>query len=157
MLPTAVKDQFVDLLMESGNVSHVARQLGISRMTAYAWRADREFARDWDSALEISRLDIKEKVIDTACAMGLGKWVPARNPETGDIILDENFEQVLHFKTDHVDTRILSKLMDKTMQDEIMRVDQRTAIAADLHHSHEGSAVVVYSPEGEIMQTAAQG
>ena len=55
MLPATVREGFICLLMESGNVSGSARTLGINRMTAYGWRDDPEFARRWDIALDIAR------------------------------------------------------------------------------------------------------
>ena len=35
----------------------------------------------------------------------------------------------MHFVTSHVDARVLMKLMDKTMQNEVHRIEQRTAVA----------------------------
>lgn len=70
MLPATVKDQFIDLLVETGNVSNAARRLGINRMTAYGWRNDIEYAQKWEIALDIARQGLNERVVDTARAIG---------------------------------------------------------------------------------------
>ena len=143
MIPAAVKGQFIDLLMETGNVSNVARVLGINRMTAYGWRADPGFATQWEVALNIARQGLKERVVETACAMGVGEWVPTTDPLTGEPELDDDFEPVMHFQTAHVDARVLMKLMDKTMRDEVQRVDQRTVVAGRIEHDHSHGLVLV--------------
>jgi hypothetical protein len=128
MLPATVRDEFVCLLMETGNVSGVARVLGINRMTAYGWRDDPEFAQRWDIALDVSRQGLRERVVETAEHMGVGEWVSLLNPISGEPELDDDFEPVMHFETRHVDARILMKLMDKTMRGE--EEDGPRAIAA---------------------------
>ncbi len=129
MLPATVKDRFIDLLAETGNVSNAARRLGINRMTAYDWRTDPDYAQKWEVALDIARQGLNERVAETACAMGVGEWVPSIDPETNQPLLDDDFEPVMRFRTSHVDARVLMKLMDKTMQNEVHRIDQRTAVA----------------------------
>lgn len=118
MLPATVKDGFIDSLMETGNVSAAARKLGINRMTAYGWRDDPDFASRWELALDVARQGLREQVVETACAMGVGKWVPAIDPITEDAVLDDDFEPVMRFETGHVDARVLMKMMDKTMRSE---------------------------------------
>lgn len=118
MLPASVREGFVCLLAETGNVSAAARALGINRMTAYGWRDDPDFAMRWDFALDVARQGLRERVVDTACAMGVGRWVPARDPATGEVVLDDDFEPVMRLETGHVDARVLMKLMDKTMRSE---------------------------------------
>ncbi|MEM7120557.1 MAG: hypothetical protein AAF563_04720 [Pseudomonadota bacterium] len=118
MLPASVRDEFIGLLMETGNVSEAARTLGINRMTAYGWRDDPELARRWDVALDVARQGLRERVVETACALGVGGWVPARDPITDEVVLDDDFEPVMRFETRHVDPRVLMKLMDKTMRTE---------------------------------------
>ena len=117
MLPATVRDEFIGLLMETGNVSRAARTLGINRMTAYGWRDDPEFAGRWDAALDVARQGLRERVVETACAMGLARMVPLVD-DLGDPVLDEEFERVLVADTSHVDARVLMKLMDKTMSSE---------------------------------------
>lgn len=118
MLPARIRDGFIEALAETGNVSAAARTLGINRMTAYGWRGDPDFAQRWDLALDIARQGIRERVVETACAMGVGRWVPARDPTTDEILLDEDFEPVVRFETGHVDARVLMKMMDKLMRSE---------------------------------------
>ncbi|MCG8503672.1 MAG: hypothetical protein MI755_03615 [Sphingomonadales bacterium] len=149
MLPASVRDEFIGLLAETGNVSQAARLLGINRMTAYGWREDPEFADLWDAALQAARQGLRERVVETACALGIGEWVPELDPETGRPLLDDDFEPVMRFETRHVDARVLMKLMDKTMRDEVQRVDQRTAVAGRFEHvAREGMAVVYYDVDG---------
>ena len=113
-----MRDGFIDRLAETGNVSAAARALGINRMTAYGWRDDPHFAARWDSALDVARQGLRERVVETACAMGVGRWVPTLDPVTDEPVLDEEFELVMRFETDHVDARVLMKLMDKTIRSE---------------------------------------
>ncbi len=157
MLPATVKDQFIDLLVETGNVSNAARRLGINRMTAYAWRNDIEYAQKWEIALDIARQGLNERVVDTACAMGVGEWVPSVDPDTNEPLLDDDFEPFMHFETRHVDARVLMKLMDKTMQNEVHRIEQRTAVAGYVEHEHRNVEVVVYSPDGKVMEMGKEG
>ncbi len=111
MLPARIRDGFIDALADTGNVTAAARTLGINRMTAYGWRGDPDFAQRWDLALDIARQGIRERVVETACAMGVGSWNPVRDPVTDEIVLDDDFEPVLRFETGHVDARVLMKMM----------------------------------------------
>ncbi|MEM7213986.1 MAG: helix-turn-helix domain-containing protein [Pseudomonadota bacterium] len=153
MLPNSVKKQFIDRLMETGNVSKTARELGINRMTAYAWREDDHFNDQWEAALEIARQGLRERVIDTACSMGLGEWVPVIDPETGEIELNEHLEPIMRLETSHVDARVLMKLMDKTMRDEVRTVDQRTAVVGQVNHSFENAEVVLIDVDGNQIES----
>ena len=136
MLPATVRDGFIGLLMETGNVSMAARSLGINRMTAYGWRDDPEFARRWDGALDVARQGLRERVVETACAMGVGEWVPALDPNTGEPKIDEDFETVVRFETCNVDARVLMKLMDKTMRSEEGATTTTTAAVQVNNHIH---------------------
>lgn len=148
MLPVEVKDKFIELLMETGNVSNATKQLGINRMTAYGWRADPSFAQKWDMALLVARDSLKDKVLETACTLGLARPEPARD-ENGELVLDDNFEPVMRLKTDHVDVRVLLKLLDKAVRDEVQMVDHRTAIDGHIEHSATISVELV-NPDGSI-------
>lgn len=153
MLPTRYRDDLIQELMEHGNVSRACARLGIDRLTAYQWRwADGDLSRAWDAALEVARQGLRERVVETACAMGVGRWAPVLDPLTGEPELDEDFEPVTRFETGHVDARVLMKLMDKTIHGEVQRVDQRTALAGRIEHDHHNARVVLYSPEGEVIE-----
>lgn len=143
MLPATVRDEFIGLLMDTGNVSASARTLGINRMTAYGWRAEPEFARRWDVALDVARQGLRERVVETAEHLGVGRWAPALDPDTGEPLLDDDFEPLMRFETGHIDARVLMKLMDKTMRDEVQRVDQRTLVAGRIEHEHEHRMMLV--------------
>jgi hypothetical protein len=106
------------MLIDGGNVSDATRRLGINRMTAYGWRSDPAFADRWDVALDIARQGLREQVVETACAMGVGRWVPLLDPTTDEVVLDDEFEPVMRFETGHVDARVLMKMMDKVMRSE---------------------------------------
>ncbi len=150
MLPVTLRDDFILLLMETGNVSEAARRLGINRMTAYGWREDADFATRWDTALDVARNALTERVVETASELGLGRWVQVTD-QNGDPILDDDFEPVVMFETDHVEPRVLMKLMDKTMRDEVRRVDQRTNRGGYLEVDSGEPKVVLYTPEGEMI------
>lgn len=150
-LPARYKELFIAVLMNTGNVSQTAAALGINRMTAYDWRCrDPEFAEAWDYAMDVARQGLRERVIETATAMGLGKWEPVVDPDTGEPVLDDDFEPVMRFEVDHVDARVLMKLMDKTMRDEVRQVDQRTIVGGRVTHEHV--QLVVYDAEGEVIE-----
>jgi len=149
VLPATIRDQFINLLVETGNVSRTALRLGINRMTAYAWREDPYFDERWEAALEIARLSLKERVVETACMMGVGEWVPVVDPVTGETELDDGFEPVMQLQTSHVDARVLMKLMDKTMRDEVRTFDQRTLIARQVDHRHQHVEVVLFDASGK--------
>lgn len=128
MLPVAYRDEFLEVLMETGNVAEAARRLGIARLTAYQWKwSDANYSDRWDSILETQRESLRERVVETACLIGLAKPVPARDAK-GDLILDDDFEPVMTLDVSEVDPRILMKLMDKTLRDEVRRVDQHSVV-----------------------------
>ena len=56
---------------------------------------------------------LTQDVIDTARAVGVGRWIEATDPETGEPILDDDFDRVMVLDVSGVDARILSKLIDK--------------------------------------------
>lgn len=151
-LPVRVTDHFLERVAETGNVSRVCAELGLVRMTMYERRyRDPDFARLWDMALEVARGGLKERVVETACAMGLGRMVPVLDDD-GRPVLDDDFEPVMRMDTSGVDARVLMKLMDKTMRDEARTVDQRMLVAGRVEHDHTGDvALVVYSPDGEVL------
>lgn len=108
-----VKHAFLDRLVEVGNVTVACAQLGIARPNVYYWKhRDKEFKRGWDMAMAIFQEQLTQDVMDTARALGLGRWVQAED-ENGEPLLDAEFEQVMVLDVSHVDARILSKLIDK--------------------------------------------
>lgn len=151
-LPISVTDRFLERIAEMGNVSRVCAELGLVRMTMYERRyRDLDFARQWDAALEIARGGLRERVVETACALGLGRAVPMLDDD-GCPILDDDFEPIMRLDTSDVDARVLMKLMDKTMRDEAHTVDQRMLVAGRVEHDLAGDvALVVYSPDGEVL------
>lgn len=152
MLPMEVRDRFIELLVETGNVSHATRRLGINRMTAYGWRIDPAYAQKWDMALAIAREGLRDKVLETACAMGLAEHVPATD-ENGMPLLDDNFEPIYTADTSHVDVRVLIKLLDKTVRDEVHMVDQRTVLDGQIGHGGAFTLELV-NPDGTPFETA---
>lgn len=123
-LPARYRDEFIERLMETGNVSRSAAALGVNRLTAYRWRGgDPAFASAWDLALEAARGVLRERVVETATALGLGRWAPVLDPATGAPELDDDFEPVARFETGHVDARVLMKWMDKALSDSPTRID----------------------------------
>jgi hypothetical protein len=113
-LPLDTKREFLDRVAMEGNVSRVCRELGLNRSTVYEWRGDQDFAVRWDAALEMSAEGLREQVLETARHLGLGRYVPALD-DRGRPVLDDNFEPVMRLDVSHVDVRVLSKLIDKTL------------------------------------------
>jgi hypothetical protein len=70
-------------------------------------------------------------VVETAAALGLGRWTPAVDPLTGEPLLDDDFEPAMHLEVGDVDARVLMKWMDKTLSDSPTRIEQRTALSGD--------------------------
>jgi hypothetical protein len=155
MLPMEIREKFINLLVETGNVSVAAKQLGINRMTAYGWRSDPAFAQKWDFALAAAREGLKDRVLETACAMGLAEHVPLKD-DFGSPLLDENFEPIFVHDTSHVDVRVLIKLLDKTIMDEVHRIDQRSFFDGQIGHG--GSvALELINPDGTPFLVKEQG
>lgn len=116
--------------------------------SAYRWRdGDPDFARAWDLALEVARQGLRERVAETAAAVGLGRWAPALDPLTGEPLLDDNFEPVTRLEVGHVDARVLMKWMDKTLSDSPTRIEQRTALSGS--RALAGGTVEVVFVEAE--------
>lgn len=148
MLPASYQEDFLMIVAETGNASEACRRLGIPRMTVYQWRDTRPgFAEQWDAALEVSRERLRQRVLETACAMGLARYVPLTDPDTGTVVLDDNFDPITVPDTSHVDTRVLTKLMDKVMRDEVRQVEQRTRVQYDGPYE-----LVVLSPDGQLIE-----
>lgn len=115
-LPAEVRGTFLERLAETGNVMRVCAELGLTRQAVYYWRAtDDDFWRAWQWALDIFNEQLTSEVIDTARALGTGRWV-AMVDEAGQPVLDDNFERVMVFETGKVDARILAKLIDKRVK-----------------------------------------
>jgi hypothetical protein len=113
--PPDLKRTFLERLVETGNVMAAAAQLGLPRTSVYYWKnRDPEFRRAWDLAMEVNRDSLREEVIETAKAIGLGRWVEVLDDD-GQPVLDEDFEKVMRYETGHVDSRVLNKLLDKVL------------------------------------------
>jgi hypothetical protein len=80
-LPATYRDKFIESLTETGNVCRSAEAAGVNRLAAYRWRdGDPDFARAWDLALEVSRQGLRERVVETAAALGGDGGVCIRGP-----------------------------------------------------------------------------
>lgn len=108
-----IKRNFLERLVEVGNVTVACAQMGLARPSVYYWKhRDREFRQGWEMAMAIFQDQLSHEVIDTARALGVGRWVPAKDAD-GEPILDDDFEPNMVLDVSHVDARILSKLIDK--------------------------------------------
>lgn len=154
-LPVEYRDRFIEGLMETGSVCQAAARVGANRLTFYRWREeDEDFAERWEAAMEVARSGLRERVVETASAIGLARQVPLLD-EVGDPVLDENFDPVTVADTSHVDARVLMKLMDKTMRDEVRRVDSRALISGRFEHTPP-LRTVVYDVDGNIINGARE-
>ncbi|AHM03040.1 hypothetical protein roselon_00600 [Roseibacterium elongatum DSM 19469] len=108
--------EFLSHLRQFGQVTYAANMTGLTRRTFYDRRAkNREFREAWDDALASFEEELTQRVVQTAMEMGTGRWVPVIDPETGEPVLDADFEVVHRFETGHVDSRILTKLLSLRM------------------------------------------
>ncbi len=117
-IPADIEDRFLGALAEFGQVTYAANVSGMARRSLYdRRRKDREFAAAWDDAVEAFEETLTQRVIATALHMGTGRWVPAVDPDTGEIELDDDLEPLMRFDCANVDPRIAVKLMSLRMRD----------------------------------------
>lgn len=108
--------EFIRHLRQFGHVTYAANMTGLTRHTFYQRRErDPEFSEAWDEALAAFEEELTMRVVQTALEMGTGKWVPCLDDETGQPLLDDDFEQVFRFETGNVDPRVLNKLLSLRM------------------------------------------
>ncbi|QIZ79599.1 hypothetical protein [Thalassovita gelatinovora] len=109
-------DEFLLYLRQFGHITYAANMTGLTRRTFYDRRAKHpDFAEAWDEALAAFEEELTMRVVQTALEMGTGKWVQCFDPETGQPVLDDDFEQVFRFETGNVDPRVLNKLLSLRM------------------------------------------
>jgi hypothetical protein len=107
---------FLTRLVETGSVVQACARAGLPRTSVYAWRArSEEFAQAWRTALAIFDESLEQEVVETARAMGVGRWVPLLD-DAGEPVLDDQFERVMVYRTDNVDVKVLAKLIDKKVR-----------------------------------------
>lgn len=117
VIPADINETFLKVLAEYGQVTYAANVAGMTRRGFYDRRTrDPEFARAWDEALDMFEESLTHRVVETAIAMGTGRWVPALD-ENGEPELDEEFEPLMRFDCSHVDPRVAIKLMSLRMND----------------------------------------
>ena len=132
MLPARAKEDFLNEIVEHGNVSQACARLGLNRSTVYSWREDPEFNRAWNVAFELRRDAIREDIVEKALATtGYVTEVVAFDPRTGDPILDDNLEPMTYRRLVDYDAKVLTTLLGKLTRDEAVRVDQRTLLIDD--------------------------
>lgn len=111
------EDTFLHYLRQFGQVGYAASMTGLARRTFYQRRERHpNFADAWDDAIEAFEDELTTRVVQTGLEMGTGKWVQCFNEETGDPELDDDFEPVYRFETQHVDPRVLNKLLGLRMK-----------------------------------------
>lgn len=100
-LKKAKKDAVLRQLRETAVIRHALDVADISRGTLRRWREeDEDFDRDCEDAME-DAVDLAEAVVQERAVRGWrrpiiyqGRPIWARDPRTGDILLDDNFEPV---------------------------------------------------------------
>ena len=152
-LPAKLKEEFLTRVSLDGNVSRACKRMGLNRSTVYQWRADPDFARMWDAAFQMSEDGLREDVIETARALGLGSWTPVLDEATGEPVLDDDFDPLMRFDVSNVDVRVLTKFMDKALQDPVKKIDQRTELFGHVEQTHY--EVVYYDSDGSVMDLEA--
>lgn len=112
--------RFLELVSSGMTVARAAYEVGITSKTLYA-RAARspEFKRQWDLARLRARQNIADTVMDKALVL-TGRIVeePLLDPNTGEPVLDENFEVVTTRRLEDYDSKILAKLIDRFVPSE---------------------------------------
>jgi hypothetical protein len=111
------ENTFLHYLRQFGQVGYAASMTGLARRTFYQRRERHpNFADAWDDAIEAFEDELTTRVVQTGLEMGTGKWVQCFNEETGEPELDDDFEAVYRFETQHVDPRVLNKLLGLRMK-----------------------------------------
>lgn len=151
-LTTETKKRFIKYLTEGMSVSRACLELDTPRPTIYQARNyDPQFAAAWAKAQEQAPERLREMVVETAIALGCGRWEkqPMINPETLEPILDQNFEPVttMVFSVAHVVPSVLQKLLDKLVES----ADQPGSISVNIQSNQP------YEPPKLITDQPAQG
>lgn len=108
--------KFLTRLVETGSVTQACGAARLPRTSVYAWRAtSEEFAAAWRTALAIFDEALEQEVVETARALGVGRWVPVLD-DAGQPVLDDDFEAVTVYQTSNVDVKVLAKLIDKKVR-----------------------------------------
>ncbi len=157
-LPARLRYDFLERLSETGNVCAVCRSMGLARTTAYEWRSDPDFADRWDEALDVRRESIRQELVEKGMIL-TGRVVEdvVRDPETGDPLLDDDFEPVTVRSLVGYDPRIFVKMLDRLLDAPVQRIDQRTAVAGRVDHVHDGQPdveLVYIDSDGQVLGSA---
>jgi hypothetical protein len=150
VLPVTTKTAFLSALTETGNVSDACRRTGVNRATAYHWRRDPEFDRMWSDALVIRRDAIRDELVSKAMA-ATGRMVetPAVDPDTGEPLLDDEFEPVMERRLVDYDGQVLRTMLNKFVRSEDGPSSASVSVSATLSVEAPGMPRLVRPEEAQ--------
>lgn len=112
----------------------------------------RHSSADFDDACHLAAMVIRENcfhevVRKAMVATGSVHLVPVRDPDTGDLMLDENFEPILAPRLVNGNPAILSKLLDKLVAAEDRpQAPVQVNVNQSNHNQSGGGEVVLIDP-----------
>jgi|GEM_PF-3782192 len=119
MLPTTLKSDFLSALGETGSVVEACRRVGVNRATAYNWRREPGFSQLWEEALLIRREALRDDLLFKAdVATGRVVEEPLHDVETGELVLDDEFEPVTVRRLVDYDSQIFRAMLNKFVRSE---------------------------------------
>ena len=113
MLPIEIKERFLEEVAAEGNVSRACARLGLVRRTVYQWRENRQFAIEWDAALEQHRHSLSEELVTKAMAATGYIIEETKTDADGAPVLDDDFEPVRMQRLVGYDPQIFRTLLNK--------------------------------------------
>lgn len=109
-LTAAKKEKFLEAYAKVGVIGAACKSADICRRTYYEWRdADKAFAQLADDAfqeaVDEAELELRRRGVDGVEEPVLHKGVPVwrRDPATGELLLDDDFEPIPFTTTRHSD------------------------------------------------------
>jgi len=116
-IPVSAKQAFLERLAAGHRVKEACQQLGLNRASIYhARHADAEFGRAWadcrNMAMDAIRDDILMKVV---AASGTVVRMPLRHPDTGEPVLDQDFEPIMVDRLVGYDRELVKALFNKVV------------------------------------------
>lgn len=140
----AKQEAFLEAYEKVGIVGPACQKAGVGRSTYYYWReSDEEFAQKaadaYQLAVDVAELELRNRAVEgiDEIVMYRGEPVWKRDPSTGEIMLDKDFEPI---------PLTIRRRSDKLLE---------TYMKANRHRYRDKSSVEVSGPEGGPVETKA--
>lgn len=116
-IPADAKHAFLERLAAGRPVVEICRELGLNRASMYHARgADPEFGQAWEDCLRVRMDAVRDEVVQKVlAASGEIVRVPLLHPETGDPVLDDDFEPVVVERLVDYDRELTKALFNKVV------------------------------------------